>query len=116
MAKRTLKDVTTLSVATPEDVDTLLAAVADLGSSEVFPKGVGEHLYVTERLVVSPCAGIFVPREGLAIDHHVAVGDVVGRVAEEEVRSPFSGIVMDLMALDGERVTARQPIAWLRTK
>ena len=46
----------------------------------------------------------------------VAVGDVVGRVAEEEVRSPFSGIVMDLMALDGERVTARQPIAWLRTK
>lgn len=116
MAKRTLKDATTLSVATPEDVDTLLAAVTDLGSVELATAGAGEHLYVTERLVVSPCAGIFTPREGLGRDQQVAVGDVLGWVAEEEVRSPFSGVMMDLMALDGERVTARQPIAWLRTK
>jgi len=116
MAKRTLKDVTTLSVGTPEDVDALLAAVTDLGSSEFAAAGAGEHLYVTERLVVSPCAGVFAPREGLGGDQTVAVGDVLGWVAEEEVRSPFSGVMMDLMALDGERVTARQPIAWLRTK
>ena len=116
MAKRTLKDATTLSVGTPEDVDTLLATVTDLGSVELATAGAGEHLYVTERLVVSPCAGIFTPREGLEGDQTVAVGDVLGWVAEEEVRSPFSGVMMDLMALDGERVTARQPIAWLRTK
>tara|TARA_B100000003_G_scaffold88162_1_gene79131 strand:+ start:381 stop:731 length:351 start_codon:yes stop_codon:yes gene_type:complete len=116
MAKRTLKDVNTMSVATPEDVDTLLAAVTDLGSSGQNTGVAGEHLYVTERLVVSPCAGIFSPKEGLQADQVVNVGDVVGWVAEEEVRSPFAGLLMDFMALDSERVTARQPIAWLRTR
>ena len=66
--------------------------------------------------MVSPCAGIFAPIDGLEADQTIAVGDVLGWVTEEEVRSPFSGVLMDLMALDGERVTARQPIAWLRTK
>tara|TARA_Y100000590_G_C15177315_1_gene809792 strand:- start:37 stop:387 length:351 start_codon:yes stop_codon:yes gene_type:complete len=116
MAKRTLKDVNTLSVATPEDVDTLLATVTDLGSSEQSRGDSGEHLYVTERLVVSPCAGIFSPKEGLSADQFVNVGDVVGWVTDEEVRSPFAGILMEFMALESERVTARQPIAWLRTR
>ena len=116
MAKRTLKDINTMSVATPEDVDTLLATVTDLGSSGPSAGVAGEHLYVTERLVVSPCAGIFSPKEGLQADHLVSVGDVVGWVAEEEVRSPFAGLLMEFMALDSERVTARQPIAWLRTR
>lgn len=116
MAKRTLKEVNTLSVATPEDVDTLLATVTDLGSSEQSREDAGEHLYVTERLVVSPCAGIFSAKEGLAADQFVNVGDVVGWVTDEEVRSPFAGILMEFMALESERVTARQPIAWLRTR
>ena len=72
--------------------------------------------YVTERLVVSPCAGLFTPKEGLSNGDVIVVGDVVGWVADEEVRSPFAGIVMDLMAVEGERVTARQPITWLRAK
>jgi [acyl-carrier-protein] S-malonyltransferase len=116
MAKRTLKEVNTLSVATPEDVDTLLATVTDLRSSGQGGSGAGEHLYVTERLVVSPCAGVFVPKQGISGDQPISVGDVVGWVAEEEVRSPFAGLLMEFMALENERVTARQPIAWLRTK
>ncbi|MFL3021657.1 MAG: [acyl-carrier-protein] S-malonyltransferase [Acidimicrobiales bacterium] len=116
MAKRTLKEVNTLSVATPEDVDTLLATVTDLGSSTQGSSGAGEHLYVTERLVVSPCAGVFVPKQGISGDQPINVGDVVGWVAEEEVRSPFAGLLMEFMALESERVTARQPIAWLRTR
>ena len=116
MAKRTLKDANTLSVATPQDVDTLLAAVTDLGSLGQTDNGAGEHLYVTERLVVSPCAGVFVPKPDLSDKQAVNVGDVVGWVAEEEVRSPFAGILMEFMALESERVTARQPIAWLRTR
>ena len=115
MAKRTLKESMTLSVGAPEELDALLVAVTDLGSSEQPAAGTGEHLYVTERLVVSPCAGTFTPQEGLDSDQIIAVGDVVGWVAEEEVRSPFSGAIMDFIALEGERVTARQPIAWLRT-
>ncbi len=116
MAKRTLKEVSTLSVATPEDVDALLAAVTDLESSSQGSGGAGEHLYVTERLVVSPCAGVFVPKQGISGDQPINVGDVVGWVAEEEVRSPFAGLLMEFMALESERVTARQPIAWLRTR
>jgi [acyl-carrier-protein] S-malonyltransferase len=116
MAKRTLKEVNTLSVATPEDVDALLATVTDLGSSGQGSSGAGEHLYVTERLVVSPCAGVFVPKQGISSDQPINVGDVVGWVAEEEVRSPFAGLLMEFMALESERVTARQPIAWLRTR
>ena len=116
MAKRTLKNVNTLSVATPEDVDTLLTAVTDLGSSSQGAKEAGEYLYVTERLVVSPCAGIFAPDPRVTLDKVIKVGDIVGWVNDEEVRSPFAGLLMEFMALDSERVTARQPIAWLRTK
>ncbi len=116
MAKRTLKEANTLSVGTPEDVDVLLTTVTDLGSSGQSGNGAGEHLYVTERLVVSPCAGVFAPKQGISGDQPINVGDVVGWVAEEEVRSPFAGILMEFMALENERVTARQPIAWLRTR
>jgi [acyl-carrier-protein] S-malonyltransferase len=31
------------------------------------------------------------------------------------VRSPFAGLLQSYIAVDGERVTHRQPIAWLRT-
>jgi [acyl-carrier-protein] S-malonyltransferase len=32
------------------------------------------------------------------------------------VRSPFAGILQSYIALPTERVTNRQPIAWLRTE
>ena len=45
----------------------------------------------------------------------IGVGDIVGHVGDVEVRSPFAGILQSYIALATERVTARQPIAWLRT-
>ena len=36
-------------------------------------------------------------------------------IGDVEVRSRFAGRVMGLIAVDGERVTTSQPIAWLRT-
>jgi len=36
-------------------------------------------------------------------------------VADQEVRSPFAGVLQSYIAMDGERVTLRQPIAWLRS-
>jgi biotin carboxyl carrier protein len=35
-------------------------------------------------------------------------------VNETEVRSAFSGEVQGFLAIEGERVTSSQPIAWLR--
>jgi [acyl-carrier-protein] S-malonyltransferase len=40
---------------------------------------------------------------------------VLGYVGTHEVRSPFEGELQAYIAVDGERVTSRQPIAWLRT-
>ena len=45
----------------------------------------------------------------------VSPGSIIGSVGEHEVRSPFEGIVVGMLAVAGERVTSSQPIAWLRT-
>ena len=73
----------------------------------------GEHLFATERLVVSPAAGVFTPFEGVDAGTAVDPGAVLGRVGDHEVRSPFAGTVMGMLAVEGERVTTSQPIAWL---
>jgi [acyl-carrier-protein] S-malonyltransferase len=115
MAKRTVTNCRTISVSTPEDLDKLLEWVG-AGSTSSPAHLEGEHLFAVERLVVSPGAGIFTPtgalREGSAID----VGTVLGHVGDIEVRSPFAGVLQSYIALDTERVTTRQPIAWLRSE
>ena len=114
LVKRTLKGSRPRSVAVPDDLDSLLEALA---TSPARPSVAieGEHLFATERLVVSPAAGIFEASEGITAGAVVGVGHLVGRVGDHEVRSPFAGELMGVLAVDGERVTASQPIAWLRT-
>ncbi len=114
MAKRTLDKVRTISVAVPEDIDKLLEWIAG-GSSTPQIHLEGEHLFATERLVVSPAAGLFTPIDSIDAGAMIAVGDLLGHVNEAEVRSPFAGLLQSYIAVDGERVTLRQPIAWLRT-
>lgn len=114
MAKRTVSSARTIAVSTPDELDKLLEWV-NVGA----PVGVGplegEHLFATERLVVSPAAGVFTPVSGLEEGSSIEVGTVLGHVAAQEVRSAFAGVLQSYIAVDGERVTARQPIAWLRT-
>ncbi|MBU3702312.1 MAG: acyltransferase domain-containing protein, partial [Acidimicrobiia bacterium] len=113
MAKRTVPGATTIAVSTPDDLDRLLTALA--APPETVVAHEGEHLFATERMVVSPAAGVFTPSTALAPGLVLAPGTVLGRVGEHEVRSPFSGTLVGVLAVDGERVTASQPIAWLRT-
>lgn len=114
MAKRTCRGSLTLSVSTPGDVDELLSKLGTGGP--VGPAaGEGENLFVTERVVVTAGAGIFTPREDLEPGLDVAVGEFLGDVNGNPVHSPFAGSVMGVMALAGERVTERQPVAWLRS-
>ena len=63
---------------------------------------------------MSPSAGVFAPDPALALGREVAVGDLLGHVGAAEVRSPFAGRLMGILAVEGERVTPSQPIAWLR--
>lgn len=114
MAKRTLPDVRTVSVSTPDDLDRLIEWV---GEGTPSPAAVleGEHLFATERVVVSPAAGLFTPTVGLTEGSLVEVGTVLGTVNGVEVRSPFAGLLQSYLAVAGERITNRQPVAWLRT-
>jgi [acyl-carrier-protein] S-malonyltransferase len=113
MAKRTVDAARTLSIATPEDLDKLLDWVR-ASSPTAAPLHEGEHLFAAERLVVSPAAGVFEPI-GIADNTAIVVGAVIGHIGDTEVRSPFEGVLQSYIAVAGERVTLRQPIAWLRT-
>ena len=114
MAKRTVESARTIAVSTPEDLERLLEWV-NAGSQHSGTQLEGEHLFAHERLVVSPAAGLFIPINDLADGSRLTVGDVLGHVGDAEVRSPFAGVLQSYIAVDGERVTMRQPIAWLRT-
>jgi len=114
MAKRTLTGASTISVSTPGDLDRLLSLLAMPSDSG---DGIheGEHLFATERMVVSPAAGVFTPAPGVGSGFELTPGCVLGTVGEHEVRSPFHGMLINMLAVEGERVTPSQPIAWLRS-
>jgi len=114
MAKRTVDGARTISVATPDELDKLLDWV-NADAPRATTQHEGEHLFAVERLVVSPAAGVFVPLGGISDGAAISVGTVVGHIGDTEVRSPFAGILQSYIAVEGERVTLRQPIAWLRT-
>ncbi len=114
MAKRTVEGARTISISTPEELDKLIEWV-NAGSPLGAAQHEGEHLFASERLVVSPSAGVFVPVDDLMDGARIEVGTVLGHVGDAEVRSAFAGVLQSYIAVTGERVTLRQPIAWLRT-
>lgn len=114
MAKRTVESARTISVATPDELDKFIEwvnAASPTGAAQLE----GEHLFAVERLIVSPAAGIFTPRSDVRPGDRVEVGQSIGTVGETEVVSAFAGVIQAFIAVDGERTTNRQPIAWLRT-
>jgi [acyl-carrier-protein] S-malonyltransferase len=114
MAKRTVDDARTITVSTPEELDKLIEwvnASSPTGAAQLE----GEHLFAVERLVVSPSAGLFSPEASVTVGSQINVGHIIGRVGDNDVRSPFAGVIQNFIAVEGERVTAHQPIAWLRS-
>ena len=115
MAKRTVDTARTISVATPDELDKLIEWVGS--AAPIAPvQHEGEHLFAIERLVVSPAAGVFTPVSDVRSGTIIEVGRILGHVGDVEVRSPFAGKVESYIAVEGERVTSRQPIAWLRSQ
>ena len=113
--KRTAKDCQSLKVNAPADIDAVLEALAGPPVAAAGPLE-GEALFATERLVVSPAVGVFQPTEDDLMGTGVPAGQLLGHVGDTEVRTPWAGVIMGFLAVDGERVTASQPIAWLRTQ
>lgn len=115
-------DTIGIAVATPDALDRLVEVLAG-GVVGAVPAG--EHFHMTERLIVSPAAGLFEPAPGLggylpggtgrtSAPVVVDVGALLGTVGNAEVRSAFSGTLEGVLVLAGERVSDGQPIAWLR--
>lgn len=77
---------------------------------------VGETLDVVERVVVSdvPC-GFFHAAADALRGTRIEEGDVIGAVGGEPIRSGFTGILMGLLAMEGQRIAPHQAVAWLRT-
>ncbi|MEY3364104.1 MAG: malonyl CoA-acyl carrier protein transacylase [Actinomycetota bacterium] len=114
MVKRTLDGARAISVATPEELDKLLEWVSQVTPPKSSDHD-GEHLFVVERLVVSPAAGVFVQRKEISDGSRIDVGTLLGHVGDVEVRSAFAGILQSFIAHEGERLAMREPVAWLRT-
>ncbi len=137
MVRRTIPDVRGVAVAVPADLDKLMDTLA--GTDEWTASGPahqGEHLYTSERVIVSPTPGVFEPDvnlaalestalaeatarpgsgQGMEPGSVLAVGDRVGTVGLTDVRTPFDGILVRWLAVRGERVVEGQPVAWIRT-
>ena len=117
LAKRAVPDISAIAIQTPDDLDKLIMAVESTAKAAVpIDSGWGEHLYASERIVVSSSVGIFVPYPEIGLKDRVEVGSELGEVSGEKVRSPFAGTLSGYLASEGQRVIIGQPVAWLRTK
>jgi [acyl-carrier-protein] S-malonyltransferase len=129
LARRVLPTAESLamSVATPDDLDHLLESLSGRSAAqqEAIEHRVGERYHMSERLVVSPTAGLFEPDptfaalmpgavEGERQPVQIDVGGLIGLVGTTEVRSAFRGSLEGVLVLPGERVSTGQPVAWLR--
>jgi [acyl-carrier-protein] S-malonyltransferase len=114
LAKRTVDGAKPLAVSTPDDLDRLLEHLAATPETGAVGTHEGEHLFATERLVVSPGAGIFEPAPEVAEGSALEPGQIVGTVGGQAVRTPFAGTVMGVLAVAGERLSTSQPVAWMR--
>lgn len=77
-----------------------------------------EDLHVDERLVTAPRAGVFhLTNSDFTVPEMVAVDDEIGVVVQSGEKHPvttrFTGLLMGLLVLPGERVRLHQPVAWL---
>ncbi len=132
LARRVLPspDAISVPVATPADLDKLIDYLSGRSADQqaAIDHRVGERYHMSERLVVAPTTGLFDPDASVAAlvpgasaravaapPVEMEVGGLIGHVGGAEVRSAFAGSIVGVLVLPGERVTAGQPVAWLRT-
>lgn len=115
--RSTLPTAITVAVSIPADLDRLVDTLAgDSSLHDYASVHHGELLYVSERVVISPSAGIFEPSDGpLEVGRQIEVGHLLGTVSDTDIRSGFAGVFQGYIAHPGERVQAGQPIAWLHS-
>ena len=76
----------------------------------------GEALHVPERIIVAPTVGVFHREDRSTVAHGDVIGTVQSLGTTTAIQSPFEGVLVGFLALEGERVRSGQPVAWLRLK
>ncbi|MGH2821117.1 MAG: biotin/lipoyl-containing protein [Actinomycetota bacterium] len=81
-----------------------------------------EATTMAERVVVAPCSGRFIPLppetftcEGEWVEPGQVVAEVRNGSGNIEVRSPFRGWVMGMLALSGQPVREGEALFWIRS-
>jgi len=76
---------------------------------------------VLERVVVAPSRGVFSPTntdEVTSEGDYVEAGQTIGQIESSghvvPVCTPFAGMLMGMLAHEGERLREGEPVAWLR--
>ena len=104
----------TIAVSTPEDLDKLLEWV-DAGAGAAPPHHRGRAPLRQRAPRRQPRRRrVHARRRARRRQRRSTSATVLGHVGDHEVRSPFAGVLQSYIAVDGERVTVSQPIAWLR--
>jgi [acyl-carrier-protein] S-malonyltransferase len=89
-------------------------------SESIVDAPMGETLSMVERLIVAPSCGKLCldGRLSLKSGDPVYRGDVIGAVHSlgivTPIQSPFGGVLVEVLAVEGERLRTGQPVAWLR--
>ena len=115
------------TIDSPEDLETLVDRLIATPSLHRAP--MSDHATLASRLVVASGTGPFRPAPDVehalpklagfpsgddGADVRVEVGDLLGWVGDDEVRSSFCGTLGGLLVIAGERVVQSQPVAWLQ--
>ena len=66
-------------------------------------------------LGVSIGVGVVMMIAAMVTGIRVTTGALLGHIGDQEVRSSFAGELMAWLAVDTERGTSSQPIAWIRS-
>jgi [acyl-carrier-protein] S-malonyltransferase len=111
LAKRTLPDVETLALKTPDDLDaahSMIQRHASPAHVETPP---------TWRMVVSPAKGVFrmetVAEVGALLEPRSIVGAIQTARDRTPITAPHGGIVLEWLAHDGDPVSPGQPLVRL---
>jgi [acyl-carrier-protein] S-malonyltransferase len=110
LIKRTLPDVETLAVKTPDDLDAARTLI-DKHSHDIELTGTPSW-----RLLVAPIAGIFEPgdaRPGDALSAGTVLGRVVTRRDAQDVVAAQGGRLVEWLAEAGDPISPGQPLARL---
>jgi [acyl-carrier-protein] S-malonyltransferase len=109
LIKRTLPDVETVAIRTPDDLAPARALL------EQHLETASEH-GPSWRLAVAPAAGTFHAADvqpGSAVEQGASVGLIVSNRAEWTVSAAHGGVLVEWLAHDGDPVAPGQPVALL---